>query len=112
MIREASSPCPQNATPATASYNPGLPKYIQNHKIIDIYARDLWRFEAVITSQGYAAGIVPRGPGRSIPQFQIKLKVKLLGFTNEAFLPYETYLNGTKVGGLSKKIPIISFPNH
>ena len=37
--REAFSPCPQSVTPA--SHTPGLPKYIQKHRIIDINATDL-----------------------------------------------------------------------
>ena len=45
--REAFSPCPQSVT--LASYTPGLPKYIQNHRIIDINATDLWSLEAVTT---------------------------------------------------------------
>ena len=45
--REAFSPCPQSVTPA--SYTPGLPKYIQKHRIIDINATDLWSLEAVTT---------------------------------------------------------------
>ena len=45
--REVFSPCPQSVTPA--SYTPGLPKYKQNHKIIDINATDLWSLEAVTT---------------------------------------------------------------
>ena len=38
--RKALSPCQQSVTPA--SYTLGLPKCIQNHKIIEIYATDLW----------------------------------------------------------------------
>ena len=45
--REAFSPCPQSVAPA--SYTPGLPKYIQKHRIIDINATDLWSLEAVTT---------------------------------------------------------------
>ena len=45
--REAFSPCPQSVTPA--SHTPGLPKYIQKNRKIDINATDLWSLEAVTT---------------------------------------------------------------
>ena len=42
---KALSPCQQSVTDP-ASFTPGLPKCIQNHKIIEIYATDLWSLEA------------------------------------------------------------------
>ena len=36
----------QQSVTDPASFTPGLPKCIQNHKIIEIYATDLWSLEA------------------------------------------------------------------